>query len=57
MTDIGAHELVEDMVNDAPPLDLFFDRNPAGLTDDQLRKFIAMERVRRAEFITAEGNK
>ena len=51
-----AHAFVGDMTQD-PTLDQFFARNPADLTDDELRKFIDMERTRRAEFITADGDK
>ncbi len=51
-----AADMVQDMVAD-PTLDQFFDRNPATLTDDDFRKLIEIERVRRAEFITAESSK
>ena len=57
MTDITkAADLVTDMIAD-PTLDQFFDRNPATMTDDDFRAFIEIERVRRAEFITAESRK
>ncbi len=55
-TDPKAADMVQDMVAD-PTLDQFFDRNPATLTDDDFRKLIEIERVRRAEFITAESGK
>ncbi len=51
-----AADMVQDMIAD-PTLDAFFDRNPATLTDDDFRAFIEIERVRRAEFITAESSK
>ncbi len=51
-----AADMVQAMVAD-PTLDAFFDRNPATLTDDDFRKLIEIERVRRAEFITAESSK
>ena len=51
-----AADMVQDMIAD-PTLDAFFDRNPATMTDDDFRAFIEIERVRRAEFITAESSK
>ena len=51
-----ATDMVTDMIAD-PTLDAFFDRNPATMTDDDFRSFIEIERVRRAEFITAESSK
>ena len=57
MTDAPkAADMVQDMIAD-PTLDQFFDRNPATMSDDMFRKLIEIERVRRAEFITAESSK
>ncbi len=56
MVDPKAADMVQDMIAD-PTLDQFFDRNPAAMTDNDFRAFIQIERVRRAEFITAEASK
>ena len=56
LRDTAIADMVQDMIAD-PTLDAFFDRNPATMTDDDFRAFIEIERVRRAEFITAESSK
>ena len=57
MTDAPkAADMVQDMIKD-PTLDQFFDRNPATMKVEAFWTFIETERVRRAEFITAESSK
>lgn len=44
-----------DEIGKTPNLDLFFDRNPKHLTDDQLLELIKVERQQRALFIEKKG--
>lgn len=44
-----------DEISKAPTLDVFFDRNPKTLSDDDLRQLIEVERKDRALFIEKKG--
>lgn len=50
------NEAVDEMAKE-PSVDMFFDRNPRTLTDDELRQLIAVERVKRATFIEKKASK
>lgn len=56
MDDRKAKELVDEMAAE-PTLDAFFNRNPKELTDDDLRKLVAREREKRAQFINKDASK
>jgi len=49
-----ANALVDEIGKD-PTLDLYFDRNPKTLTDDELRQLIDVEPRNRAAFIRKKG--
>lgn len=44
-----------DEIGKKPNLDVFFDKNPRDLSDEQLREMIAIERQNRAMFIEKKG--
>lgn len=49
-------ELVDEIAKE-PTLDIFFDRNPRTLSDDDLRELIEIERRKRALFIEKKQSK
>lgn len=48
------NELIDEIAKE-PTVDFFFDRNPATLTDDDLRMLVEIERKNRALFIEKKG--
>lgn len=49
-------QLIDKMV-ELPTLDLFLDRNPKHLSDDDLRQYIDIQRHRRTMYIEKEQDK
>lgn len=50
MTEKEGNDFIDEISQD-PTLNSFFDRNPKGLTDDDLKRLIEIERQNRALFI------
>lgn len=53
-TPMTGNEQIDD-IGKTPNLDMFFDKNPRELTDEQFREYIAIERQNRALFIEKKG--
>lgn len=52
----SAPQIMEQMI-ELPTLDLFLDRNPKHLSDDDLRHYIDIQRQRRTMYIDKEQDK
>lgn len=52
--DKDGNELIDE-IGKSPNMDVFFDRNPKGLTDEELLELINNERDARAIFIEKKG--